>query len=122
MKSIFEEMGGTYRQEGDYLVPNLELDAVEGTYGVWGMRHRKFLRENDKVRFYSLMSSGKLHQHLTEVDVRAEKLFEETVKRLAEKEGLTEKVKKKEQMEWVRKMNNVRNRAMEIVNKEVIFV
>ena len=68
------------------------------------------------------MSSGKLHQHLTEVDVRAEKLFEETVKRLAEKEGLTEKIKKKEQMEWVRKMNNVRNRAMEIVNREVIFV
>lgn len=122
MKSIFEEMGGSYTKVGDYNLPNLEIQAMEGTYGVWGMRHRKFLRDNNRVKFYTLMSSGKLHQYLTEVDVQAEKLFEDTVKKLAEKEGVYEKIKKKNQMDWVGKMNNIRERAMEIVNAEVIFV
>lgn len=122
MKSIFEEMGGSYTKVGDYNLPNLEIQAMEGTYGVWGMRHRKYLRDNNRVKFYTLMSSGKLHQYLTEVDVQAEKLFEDTVKKLAEKEGVSEKIKKKNQMDWVGKMNNIRERAMEIVNEDVIFV
>lgn len=103
MKSMFEEMGSTYRQEGDYLIPNLVLEAEnaeKGTYGVWGMRHRRYLVEHDKVKYYTLLASGKLHEHLTDVDVRAEKMFEETVKAMAEKEGVTEKVKKRDQMEW----------------------
>ncbi|MDO4731841.1 MAG: TnpV protein [Clostridia bacterium] len=118
MKSLSEKVDKTRY----FTILTLKSEALKGTYGVWGMLHREFLYENDKVRFYTLVSSGKLHQYLTQVDVKAEKLFEETVKQLAKKEGLTEKIKKKNLTLWTQKMNSIRNHAAKIVNTQVIFV
>ncbi len=123
MKTIFEKNGGTYHQEGAYLLPNLKVDS-DGNYtvGVWAMRHERYLKQYHKVIYYNLLTAGKLNSHLADIDKRAKLLFDETVKLLAEKENITEELKAENAMLWVQKMNNIRNRATEIVNNEVIFV
>lgn len=122
-KTIFEEMGGTYTQVGDYLLPDLKLPEEEkqANIGVWGMRHKRFLRENHHVLYANLMTSGKLVAYLNDIEQQATAMFLRLVKELAEKENVTEKLKATDQMLWVRKMNNIRNRATEIVNAEIIF-
>ena len=122
-KTIFEEMGGTYTQVGDYLLPNLELPEEEkqANIGVWGMRHKRFLKENHRVLYANLMTSGKLVAYLDDIEQQATAVFIRLVKELAEKEGVTEKLKAENQMLWVQKMNNIRNRATEIVNAELIL-
>lgn len=122
-KTIFEQMGGTYTQVGDYLLPDLSLPAAEkqASIGVWGMRHKRFLKENHRVLYANLMTSGKLVTYLDDIEQQATAMFLRLVKELAEKEDVTEELKAADQMLWVKKMNNIRNRATEIVNVELIF-
>ena len=123
MKTIFENNDGTYTQVGDYLLPNLSLSAEEKetNIGVWAMRHKRYLKQNYKVRYYNLLTSGQLDSYLADVEKRARFLFDEKVKSLSEKENVTEKLKSENAMLWVQKMNNIRNRATEIVNEQVIY-
>ena len=123
-KTIFEQMGGTYTQVGDYLLPDLKLSGEEkqANIGVWSMRHKRFLRENHRVLYTNLMASGKLVAYLDDIERQATEMFLRLVKELAEKEGVTEQLKATDQMAWVRRMNNIRERATEIVNADVVFV
>ena len=122
-KTIFEQMGGTYSQVGDYLLPNLSLPTEEkqANIGVWGMRHKRFLKENHRVLYANLMTSGKLVAYLDDIEQQATAMFLRLVKELAENENITEKLKAENQILWVKKMNNIRNRATEIVNAELIY-
>ena len=122
MKTIFENNGGSYTQQGDYLFPNLALsDETEKQIGVWGIRHKRYLKSNYQVLYYNLLTSGKLYNYLADVEERAKSLFEQTVKSLAKQEQITEKLKAENMMLWVQKMNNIRNRATEIVNEQLIY-
>lgn len=123
MKTIFENSGGTYTQVGNYLLPNLSLSAEEKetNIGVWAMRHKRYLKQNHKVRYYNLLTSGKLNSYLADIEEQAQNLFSRLVKDLAEKENVTEKLKSDNPMLWVQKMNNIRNQATEIVNEQVIY-
>ena len=122
--TLFEQLGGTYTQQGDYLLPNLALPAEKetGNIGVWALRHKRYLKQHHKVLYYNLLTSGKLHSHLADTEEQAQQLFLRLVKELAEKEGVTEQLKSADQMAWVRQMNNIRERATEVVNSEVVFV
>ena len=122
-KTIFEQMGGTYTQVGDYLLPDLKLpeEETQVNIGVWGMRHKRFLKENHRVLYANLMTSGKLVAYLDDIEQQATAMFLRLVKELAEKENVTEELKAADQMLWVQKMNNIRNRATEIVNSELIY-
>ena len=119
----FEKLGGTYRQAGNYFLPNLEIDNQSDVQiGIWGQRHRRHLQEHHRVRYYNLLTTGMLNDYLAEVESRAQAMFDTLVKELSEKENLNEKLKASDPLEWVRRSNNIRNRATEIVNAEVIFV
>lgn len=121
-KTIFEKMGGTYTQVGDYLLPDLELPEEEQQpIGVWGQRHRRYRKEHCRSTYATLLTSGRLNSYLADIDRQAETMFLRLVKQMAELEGVTEQLKADNQMEWVRRMNNIRNRAMEIVNAEIIY-
>lgn len=121
--TIFEQTGGTYTQVGDYMLPDLlpAEEEKEANIGVWGMRHKRYLKQNHKVLYYNLLTSGKLNSYLADIEQHAQDLFLRLVKELAEKENVTEKLKSTDMMLWVQKMNNIRNRAAEIVNGEVIY-
>ena len=120
--TIFEKQGGTYTQVGDYMLPDLlpAEEEKEANIGVWGMRHKRYLKQNHKVRYYNLLTSGKLNSYLADIEQQAQQLFLRLVKDLAEKENVTEKLKSDNPMLWVQKMNNIRKRATEIVNEQVI--
>ena len=121
-KTIFEEMGGTYTQVGDYLLPDLKLPEEEQQpIGVWGQRHRRYLKEHRRATYATLLTSGKLNSYLADIDRQAEEMFSRLVKQLSEKEGVTETLKAENQMLWVQKMNNLRNAATEIVSSELIY-
>ena len=122
-KTIFEEMGGTYTRVGDYYLPDLKLPEEEkqANIGVWGMRHKRFLKENHRVLYANLMTSGKLVAYLDDIEQQATAMFLRFVKQLAEKENVTEELKETDQMLCVQKMYNIRNRATEIVNAELIY-
>lgn len=122
-KTIFEDMGGTYTQVGNYLLPDLKLPEEEkqANIGVWGMRHKRFLKENHRVLYANLMTSGKLVEYFDDIEQQATAMFLRLVKEIAEKENVTEKLKASDQMLWVQKMNNIRNRATEIVNAKLIY-
>lgn len=122
-KTIFEQMGGTYTQVGDYLLPDLKLPKEEkqANIGVWSMRHKRFLRENHRVLYANLMTSGKLVTYLDDIEQQATAMFLRLVKELAEKENVTENLKATDQMLWVQRMNYIRNRATEIVNADIIY-
>ena len=123
MKSILEQSGGTYTMQGDYRLPNLTLPAEEERpIGVWGQRRLNYLKHHRKVLYFNLFTSGKLHSHLADTEEQAQELFSRLVKEYAEKEGVAEQLKATDQMKWVRKMNNMRERATEAVNSEVVFV
>ena len=122
-KTIFEEMGGTYIRHGDYLIPCLALPEEEEQrfIGVWGQRHKRYLKSHHRVFYYNLLTSCKLDNYLADVEDRAKSLYERTVKSLTEQEQVTEELKTENMMLWVQKMNNIRNRATEIVNEQVIY-
>ena len=121
--TIFEQTGGTYTQVGDYMLPDLlpAEEEKEANIGVWAMRHKRYLKQNHKVLYYNLPTSGKLNSYLTDIEEQAQSFFSRLVKDLAPKDGVTEKLKLENQMQWVQKMNNIRNRATEIVNAELIY-
>ena len=121
--TIFEQTGGTYTQACDYMLPDLlpAEEETEANIGVWGMRHKRYLKQNHKVLYYNLLTSGKLNSYLVDIEQQAQDLFSRLVKDLAEKENVTENLKATDQMLWVRKMNNIRNRATEIVNADIIY-
>ncbi|MFR9175484.1 MAG: TnpV protein [Acutalibacteraceae bacterium] len=120
--TIFEKQGGTYTQVGDYMLPDL-LPAEEemNNIGVWAMRHKRYLKQNHKVRYYNLLTSGKLNSYLANVEQQAQDFFLRLVKDLAEKENVTEELKASDMMLWVQKMNNICSRAIEVVNTKLIF-
>ena len=121
--TIFEQTGGTYTQVGDYMLPDLlpAEEETEANIGVWGMRHKRYLKQNHKVRYYNLLTSGKLNSYLADIEQQAQQLFLRLVKDLAEKENVTEELKATDRMLWVQKMNSIRNRATEIVNANLIY-
>ena len=121
--TLFEQLGGTYTQVGDYLLPDLSLPVEKepGNIGVWALRHKRYLKQHHKVLYYNLLTSGKLDSYLADIEEQAQQLFLLLVKEYAEKEAVTEQLKAADPMVWVRQMNNIRNRATEIVNNEVIY-
>lgn len=121
--TIFEQTGGTYTQVGDYMLPDLlpAEEENEANIGVWAMWHKRYLKQNHKVFYYNLLISGKLDSYLVDIEQQPQQLFLRLVKDLAEKENVTEELKSTDMMLWVQKMNNVRNRATEIVNIEIIY-
>ena len=122
MKSLFEQLGGTYRQEGDYLIPNLALpDEPEYQIGKYGRMRRSYLKEHRPVLYASLLTSGTLHRHLAEIDQACYERMEILVSDMAEQEGVTEALKAADQMEWVHRMNSIRSRAEEIVLTELVY-
>lgn len=122
MKSIFEQFGGAYTMQGDYRLPNITLPAEEERpIGVWGKRRLRYLKQHHKALYYNLLTSGKLHSHLADIEEQAQQLFLRLVKELAEKEGVTEQLKAADQMAWVWKMNNIRSVATEIIFEEIIY-
>ena len=121
-KTIFEQLDGTYTMQGDYYLPDLTLPAEEERpTGVWAQRRLRYLKQHHKILYYNLLTSGKLHSHLADVEEEAQTLFLRLVKEYAEREGVTEQLKAEDQMEWVRRMNNIRERVNEVVNAEMIF-
>ena len=123
-KTIFEEMGGAYVRQGDYLLPCLSLPAEKENKPVvvWGRRHLRYLKQHRKVLYTNLLTSGKLDSYLADIDKQAEDMFLRLVKQMAEHEGVTEQLKAENQIEWVGRMNDIRSRAIEVVNTELIYV
>lgn len=122
--TLFEQLGGTYTQIGDYLLLDLSLPAEKetGNIGVWALRHKRYLKQHHKVLYYSLLTSGKLHSRLADIEEQAQQLFLRLVKEYAEKEGVTEQLKAADQMAWVRRMNNIHSQVIEYVGKELIYI
>ena len=121
MQTIFEAMGGTYRQEGDYLLPNVKAPESPAI-GIWGQRRLQYLRTNKKALYTTMLMADTLKAHLEEVDKSAEEMFDQLTMQLKAQEGVTEELKANNQMEWVQRMNNIRNHAAEIVYKELIYI
>lgn len=122
MKSLFEQMGGTYSEVNGYLIPNLILPAEEKIeVGIYGKRHGCYLKQCHKSTYYNLLTSGKLNRYLADVDSQAQEFFFRLVKQMAEKQGITERLKAENQMAWIGAMNNIRACAEEVVNKEIIY-
>ena len=117
---IDEKTGIPYTLHGDYYLPDLELPEQKPV-GIWGQQHLQYLKQHRKAIYDSLLLSGKLNDHLADIDKQADGMFRRLVKQLAEKEGITEQLKANDQMEWVRRMNAVRAQATEIVNGELIY-
>ena len=121
-KRIYDKKTGIqYELQGDYYLPCLTLpEQPKVEIGIWGKRHLRYIKQHHKIRYTNLLTSCKLTAYLADIDEQAEELFFRLVKQLAEKEGVTEQLKAKNQMLWVQRMNNIRNRATEVVNKTII--
>ena len=122
-KTIFEEMGGTYIRHGDYLIPCLTLPEEEEQrfIGVWGQRHLRYLKEYRRSVYLNLLTSGRLNDYLADIDEQAQEHFERVVEQMKQAQGITEQLKAENQMEWVRRMNNIQTCAREIVEKEIVY-
>lgn len=122
-KHIYNEQTGIgYTLQGDYYLPNLAYpDKKEQHIGLWGQRHLRYLKQHHKVLYYNFLTSGKLNDYLADIDKQAEDMFSRLVKQMANREGVTEQLKADNQMEWVGRMNNIRSRAIEVVNTDIIF-
>ena len=123
MKSSFEQNGGTYRQVGDFNIPNLILPPEEAniTLGKWGMLHKDYLLKYKKVVFTTLLTQGKVWQYLADIDTQAQQMFDGLIEQIKEAEGVTEKLKEKNQLEWVSHVQNIELRARECVYNELIY-
>ncbi len=119
-QSDFERMGGTYYQEGDYLVPDL-IAPPAPKIGIWGMRRRRYLQQYHDGIYIGMLLSGKLNTHLEEIDRAAENMFLQLVDQMAAREGVTEQLKAQDQLRWVRRMNSIQDRAIEVVNHDLIY-
>ena len=121
MQTTFEKLGGTYRQEGDYLLPNIEMPESP-QIGIWGQRRLQYLRANKRVLYTTMLMGDTLKAHLEEVDQSAEEMFDQLTVQLKAQGDVTEELKANNQMEWAQRMNSIRNRAAEVVFKELIYV
>ena len=122
VKTIFEEMGGTYVRQGDYLIPCLTLPTEkEQSLGLFGQRHLRYLKEYHRLTYTNLLTSGKLNTYLADIDRQAQERFETLTELMKQAQGVTEQLKAENQIDWVGRMNNIRHRAMEIVNHGVIY-
>lgn len=123
-KRIYNEQTGiSYTLQGDYYLPDLTLsDQEDEPIGLWGQRHSRYIKQHRKILYTNLLTSGKLNGYLIDLDKQAEDMFFRLVKQMTEREGVTEQLKANNQMEWVARMNNIRNRATEIVNKDIIYI
>ena len=123
-KYIYDENNGLwYELQGDYYIPCLTLPAEkERPIGIWGQRHRRYLKQNHRVLYMNLLTSDRLNSYLADIDEQAEEMFSRLVKQMAEKQGITEQMKEENQMLWIGRMNNIRSCAMEIVNHDLIYV
>ena len=123
MKTLFEEQGSTYTQQGDYLLPDIKLpNQPEYEIGVWGQRRRRYLKEHHRIRYYNMLTKCTLYPHLADIEQQAQEMFFRLVDEMAKQEGVTEQLKATDQMEWVRRMHNIQNRATEIVYTELIYI
>ena len=122
-KRIYNEKNGIrYNLQGNYYLPDLKLpDEENKPIGLWGQRHARHLKQHHKVLYMNLLTSGKLSSYLADIDKQAEDMFFRLVKQMAKREGVTEQLKADNQMKWVARMNNIRSRATEIVNNEIIY-
>ena len=122
-KVIYDEKNGLwYEFQGEYYLPCLKLpEGEQQLVGLWGQRHLRYIKQNRKVFYLNLLTSGKLNGYLSDIDKQAEEMFFRLVKQIAEHEGVTEKLKADNQMKWVAQMNNIRSRAKEVINNELIF-
>ena len=123
-KVIYDEKNGLwYELQGDYYIPCIKLPEKEQQpIGIWGQRHLRYIKQNRKVLYLNLLTSGKLNSYLVEIDQQAEDMFFRLVKQMAEREGVSETLKAENQMEWAQRINSIRNRAIEIVNTGIIYV
>ena len=122
MKSVFEQIDGTYTLQGDYRLPDLTLPAEEKRpIGIYGQRRRVYLKEHHRVLYYNLLTAGTLHNHLADSEEQAQELFSRLVKQYAAAEGMTEAMKADDLSAWVRQMNGIRNRANEVIMQEIIY-
>ena len=122
-KTIFEQLGGTYSQQGDYMLPNLALpETKEYVIGKYGHLRSRYLKQHRPIIYTNLLTSSKLSEHLAEVEKECTERIDSLVKAMAKQEGVTEALKAADQMAWVRRMNNIRNRAEEIVLNEIVYV
>lgn len=122
-KSIFEQMGGTYRREGDYLIPNISVpDTKEYNIGKYGNLHKKFLKENYPAYYSTLLMTGKLLEHLEKIDCKARNELDRLIPLLAKQQGVTEQLKAENQLEWVGLMNNIKAQVEEIIYLEIVYV
>lgn len=121
-KTIFEQLGGTYSQQGDYLLPNLKMpEQPEYNIGVWGQRRSRYLKQHRPILYTNLLTSCQLSEHLTDIEKECSERMDSLVKYMAKQEGVTETLKAADQMAWVRHMNNIRSRAEEIVLVTIIY-
>ena len=122
-KVIYDEKNGLwYELQGDYYIPCLKLPEEEQQpIGVWGQRHLRYIKQNRKVLYLNLLTSGKLNRYLSDLDKQAEEMFARLVNQMAEREGITQRLKADNKMGWVGRMNNIRSRAIEIIGKELIY-
>ena len=121
-KTIFEEMGGRYEKQGDYLIPCIALPAEEEQLiGTWGQRHLDYLKQYRKVTYTNLLTSGRLNTYLADIDRQAQERLEWLVEGMKQAQGITEQLKAENALEWTGRMNNIRACAMEIVNEEIIY-
>lgn len=121
-KSLFEQMGGIYHEESDYLIPTLALHTEEEkSIDIFGQRHLRYLKEYRRVTYINILTSGRLNTYLADIDGQAQERFEMLVEQMKQVQGITEQLKAKNALEWVQRVNNIRVCAMEIVNKEIIY-
>jgi len=122
MKSLYEQMGGTYHWEGDYLIPDLVLLEEDRPIGIWGQRHLRYIKQERKLLYTELLTSGRLNAYLADINAQAEGRMLLLTEQMARREGITEQLKAQYQMAWVQGMNNIKAQAMEIVNHELIYI
>lgn len=121
-KSIFEEMGGTYEMQGDYLIPRLTLPTEkEQSIGLFGQRHLRYLKEYRRTTYTNLLTSSRLNTYLADIDKQAQERFEILIEQMKQAQGITEQLKAENSLDWVGRMNNIRACAMDIVNEEIIY-
>ena len=120
---IYDEKNGlSYTLHGDYYLPDLVLNEEEPTYGKYGMLRKQFLKEHRSAKYQYLLLTGKLTEHLNQIDQEARKQVEMLTEQMVKKQGVTEKLKAQDQMEWVRLMNNIKASAEEMVLREILYI
>ena len=121
-KSLFEQLGGTYRKESDYLIPCLTVPAEEEqSIGIWGQRHLNYLKQHQKVTYTNFLTSGNLNTYLADINRQSQERFERLIEDMKQAQGITEQLKAENALEWTGRLNNIRACAMEIVNEEIIY-